>query len=136
MLQNSVLYCKVKHPLTTEEKLLIAVPDCLRKELLYMAQNAAGYQGTDKTIARLSDFTYRVGIAKDAGYHCTHCVACQMVKVPARPPASLQPVLTSRSWEIMGVDILKVPMSSKRNQYLLVAHDYMFFQMTLCNCTS
>ena len=82
-----------------------------------MAHNAAGHQGTDKTIARLSDFTNWVGIAKDARYHCTHCVTCQMVKAPARPPASLQPIATSRPWEIVGVNILKVPMSSRGNQY-------------------
>ena len=124
VLQNSVLYRKVKHPLTTEEKLLIVAPSSLRKEFLHMAHNAAGHQGTDKTIARLSDFTYWVGIAKDAGHYCTHCVTCQMVKAPARPPASLQPIVTRRPWEMVGVDILKVPMSSKGNQYLLVAQDY------------
>ena len=124
VLQNSVLYRKVKHPLTTEEKLLIVAPSFLRKEFLHMAHNAAGHQGTDKTIARLSEFTYWVGIAKDAGHYCTHCVTCQMAKAPARPPASLQPIVTRRPWEMVGVDILKVPMSSKGNQYLLVAQDY------------
>ena len=57
-------------------------------------------------------------------YHCTNCVTCQMVKAPARPPALLQPIATSRPWEMVGVDILKVPMSSKGNQYLLVVQDY------------
>ena len=122
--QNSVLYRKVKHPLTAEAKLLIVAPNSLRRKFLHMAHNAAGHQGTDKTIARLSDFTYWVGIAKDAGHHCTHCVTCQMVKAPARPPAPLQPIVTSRPWEMVGVDILKVPMSSKGNQYLLVVQDY------------
>ena len=111
VLQNLVLYCKVKFPLTTEEKLLIVAPNSLCKESLHVAHNAANHQGTDKTIiARLSDFTYWVGIASDAGCHCTHCVTCQMVKAPARPPASLQPIVTSRPWEIVGVDIVKVPM--------------------------
>ena len=95
---------KVKYPLTTGEKLLIVAPSSLRKEFLYMAHNAVGHQGIDKTIARLSDFTYWVGMAKDAGHYCTH----QMVKAPARPPASLQPIVTRRPWEMVGVDILKV----------------------------
>ena len=89
-----------------------------------MAHNAANHQGTDETISRLSDFTYRVGIAKDAGNRCTHCVTCEIVKAPARPPASLQPIVTTRPWEMVGVDILKVPMSSKGNKYLFVAQDY------------
>lgn len=102
VLQNSVLYRKVKHPLTAEQKLLIVAPNSLRKEFLHMAHNAVGHQGTDKTTARLSDFTYWVGIAKDAGHYCIHCVTCQMVKAPARPPASLQPIVTSRPWEMVG----------------------------------
>ena len=56
ILQHSVLYRKVKHPLTSEEKLLIVAPSSLRKKFLHMAHDAAGHQGTDKTIARLSDF--------------------------------------------------------------------------------
>ena len=114
----------MKHLLTAEEKLLMVAPNFLCKEFLHMAHNAAGHLGTAKTIARLSDFTYWVGIAKNAGYHCTHCVTCQMVKAPARPTASLQPIVTSRPWEMVGVDILKVPMSSKGNQHLLAAQDY------------
>ena len=125
VLQNSVLNCKVKHPSTAKEKLLTVAPNSLCKEFLHMAHNAADHQGTDKTIARLSDFSYWVGIAKDVGYHCTHCVTCQMVKAPARPPAPLQPIVTSWPWEMVDVDILhKVPMSSKINQYLLMAQDY------------
>ena len=52
VLQNSVLYRKVKHPLTAEEKLLIIAPNSLCKEFLHMAHNVVGHQGTDKTIAR------------------------------------------------------------------------------------
>ena len=37
---------------------------------------------------------------------------------------SVQPILTTRPWEMVGVDVLKVPMSNKGNQYLLVAQDY------------
>ena len=135
VLQNSVLYRKVKHPLTTEEKLLIVAPSSLRKEFLHMAHNAAGHQGTGKTIARLADFTYWVGMAKDAGHYCTHCATCQMVKAPARPPASLQPIVTRKPWEMVGVDILKVPMSSK-GQSVSTRGTGLLFQMALCNRTS
>ena len=100
-------------------------PNTLHKVFLHMAHSAAGHQGTDKTIARLSDFTYWVGMAKDAGHYCTHCVTCQMAKAPTRPPASLQPMVTSKPWEMVGIDILKVCMSSKGNQYLLVAQDHL-----------
>ena len=39
-------------------------------------------------------------------------------------PAPLQPVIASKPWELVAVDILKVPMSSSGNQYILVAQDY------------
>ena len=89
-----------------------------------MAHDTSGHQGTDKTLARLSDFTYWVGMARDVGNYCTCCVTCQMAKAPAAPPASLQPIVTSRPWELVAVDILKVPTSNRGNSYLLVAQDY------------
>ena len=123
-LQNSVLYHKMRHHSAAEEKLLIVVPATLHKKFLHIAHDAAGHQGTDQTLARLLDFTYWAGIAKDASHYCTNCITCHMVKAPARPPAPLQPIVTCRPWELVAVDILKVPMSSRGNQYLLVAQDY------------
>jgi len=38
--------------------------------------------------------------------------------------APLQPVIASKPWELVAVDILKVPMSVEGNQYLLVVQDY------------
>ena len=123
-LHDSVLYCKIKHPSIAEAKLLIVAPTSLCKKFLHMAHDASGHQGTDKTLARLSDFTYWVGMAREVGNYCTCCTTCQMVKAPATPPAPLQPIVTSRPWEMVAVDILKVPMSSRGNNYLLVAQDY------------
>jgi len=124
VLHDSLLYCKIKHPSTAEAKLLIVAPISLCKKFLYMAHDASGHQGTDKTLVRLSDFTYWVGMAKEVGNYCIWCTTCQMVKAPATPPAPLQPIVTSRPWEMVAVDILKVPMSSRGNNYLLVAQDY------------
>jgi len=47
-----------------------------------------------------------------------------MAKAPATPPAPLLPIVTSRPWEMVTMDILKVPMSSRGNNYLLVVQDY------------
>ena len=87
---------------SSEEKLLIVAPSSLRKKFLHMAHDAVGHQGTDKTIARLPDFTYWVGMAKHAGHYCSHCVICQKVKAPTRPPAPLQPIVTRKPWEMVG----------------------------------
>ena len=63
-------------------------------------------------------------MGRDVHTHCTRCVTCQCTKAAAPQPAPLQPVEASRPWELLEVDILKVPMSNRGNQYMLVAQDY------------
>jgi len=116
-----MLYRKVKTPTMYEEKLLLA---SLQKQILKSAHDNVGHQGVDRTMAQLSEAAYWVGMGRDVNTHCTHCVTCQHIKAAAPQPAPLQPVLASRPWELVAVDILKVPMSHKGNQYMLVAQDY------------
>ena len=108
----------------SQEKLLLVVPTSLQRQFLRTAHDKAGHQGTDRKMARLSEIAYWVGIAKDVGYYCNHCTTCQITKAPASQPAPLQPIVASQPWEMVAVDILKVPMSSRGNQYLLVIQDY------------
>ena len=75
-LQESVLYRKVKYPSVLQERLLIVVPTSLRREFLQTVHDKAGHQGTDRTMARLSEIAYWVGMAKDVGYYCNHCTTC------------------------------------------------------------
>ena len=75
-------------------------------------------------MARLSEIDYWVGMAKDVGYYCNHYTTCQITKALASQPAPLQTIVASQPWEMVAVDILKVPMSSRGNQYLLVIQDY------------
>ena len=67
---------------------------------------------------------YWVGMAKDVGCYCNHCTICQITKASANQPAPLQPIVASRPWEMVAVDIHKVLMSSRGNQYLLAIQDY------------
>ena len=123
-LTNSVLYRRMKSPTMVEKKLLIVVPQSMQKSFLEEAHDYAGHQGTERTLARLLENAYWVGMAKDVGQHCKHCVRCQVANAQANKPASLQPVIASRLWEMVAVDILKVPPSLQGNQYILVAQDY------------
>ena len=123
-LHQSILYRKVKTPTMHEEKLLLVAPASMRKQLLKNAHDNAGHQGADRTMARLSEAVYWVGMGKDVNTHCSHCVTCQHTKAAASRPAPLQPVVASRPWELVAVDILKVPMSRQGNQYMLVVQDY------------
>ena len=63
-------------------------------------------------------------MAKSTTHHCKVCIKCQISKATLPRPAPLQPILTTRPWEMVRVDVLKVPMSNKGNQYLLAAQDY------------
>ena len=89
-----------------------------------MAHDQSGHQGVDRTLSRLSDSTYWVGISRSVTRHCKFCVKCQLSKAPLPQPAPLQPVIATRPWKMVAIDILKVPTSTKGNQYLLVAQDY------------
>ena len=110
-LQETVLCRKVKSPTMSEEKLLIVIPYSLRKEFLAIAHDKAGHQGTDRTFSQLSQIAYWVGMSKEVTRYCSYCTRCQYTKSPPNQPAPLQPVIASRPWELVAVDILKVPMS-------------------------
>ena len=108
----------------SQQNLLIIVPASLRRQFLQTAHDQAGHQGADRTMARLSEMAYWVGLGKDIGNHCSHCTTCQFTKPPGNQAAPLQLIVASRPWEMVAVDSLKVPMSSRGNQYLLVIQDY------------
>ena len=84
----------------------------------------SGHQGAERTLSRLSEFSYWVGMAKDVSQYCSHCVPCQKAKAPLPKPVPMQPIIATRPWEMVAVDILKVPPSSRGNQYILVTQDY------------
>ena len=52
------------------------------------------------------------------------CHKCPISKTPARKPVPLQPIVTTRLWEMVAVEMLKVLPSLTGNQYVLVAQDY------------
>ena len=111
-LHQSVLHRKVNSPTMQEKKLLFIVPTSLQQQFLKRAHDESGHQGADRTMARLSEAAYWVGIGRDVSRYCNRCLTCQRTKAPVTHPAPLQPVVASRPWELVAVDVLKVPMSS------------------------
>ena len=73
------------------------------------AHDHVGHQGVEQTLARLMENACWVGMAKDVGKHCKHCFRCQTTNAQANKPVPIQSVMASRHWEVMAVDILKVP---------------------------
>ena len=123
VIHQSILCRKQSSP-TMNDKYLIVVPQSLQKTFLRLAHDESGHQGIDRTLSRLLDIAYWVGISKSVVRHCTFCVKCQLSKAPLTNPAPLQPIIATQPWEMVAVDVLKVPTSTKGNQYLLVVQDY------------
>ena len=110
-LSDSILYRKVKSPTMVEKKWLLIVPKSLHKHFLTEAHDHAGHQGAERTLDRLMQNAYWVGMARDVAQFCNHCIKCQTTKARPGVPAPLQPVIASRPWELVAVDVLKVPTS-------------------------
>ena len=123
-LQHYSICHKVRSPTSEVDKLLFIIPMSQQASFLRMAHDQSGHQGIDRTLARLSEMTYWAGMAHDVIRHCRYCRRCQITKAAETMPAPLQPVIDSQSWELVAVDILKVPTSSRENQYILVAQDF------------
>jgi len=115
ILNDSILYRVMKSPTMIKHKKLIVVPQSLNLE---HAHDLAGHPGMDRTLTRLMQTAYWVGMPKDVGHYYSCCLICQA------HPTPLQPVIASRPWEMVAVDVLKVSTSPQGNGYLLVAKDY------------
>ena len=99
---------------------------CCPKIACFLAEahKHTGHQGAERMLDRHMQNAYWVGMAKDVGQHCSCCIKCQTTKAHPHVPAPLQPVIASRPWELVAVDVLKVPISLQNNGYILVAQDY------------
>ena len=103
-----------------------------RKTFLIIAHDDSGHQGIDHTMARLSEMAYWVRMGKDIAHYCTHCFTCQVNKAPEQTTAPLQPVIATKSWELVAVDILKVPMSAEGISLYQLYHSGLFFKVAFC----
>ena len=107
-----------------EERYLIVVPQSLKRTFQAIAHNHSSHQGISRTLSSLLEIACWVGMSSDVAHCCNYCATFQATKALPSHPAPLQPVIASRPWGLVAVDILKVPMSAHGNQYILVAQDY------------
>ena len=52
--------------------------------------------------------------------YCMECTICQQAKLPTPTKAPLMSPPIGRPWEMLAVDVLVEPLSTKGNHYLLV----------------
>ena len=86
--------------------------------------SAGRHQGTEKTLDRLKQMAYWVGMAKATELYCRSCNVCQQSKLPMALAVPMTNVPIGRPWQMLAVDVLEVPMSSHGNRYLLVLQNY------------
>ena len=119
--------CRQYSPNPLDQMVTVPIlPPSFQKEALIRNHNAptAGHQGVAKTFERLCREAYWVDMAKHVEQHCRECTVCQQSKLSMPQRAPLQNITIGRPWQMVAVDVLKVPLSTNNNQYLLVLQDY------------
>ena len=107
---------------------LVVVPRALRAEVLseLHAGVTSGHMGEKKTLARLRQRFYWVGMRSDVTEWCRACDVCSAKKGPARRNrAPLQVYQVGAPMERVAVDIAgPLPLTPRGNRYICVAMDY------------
>ena len=107
------------------ERCVPVIPSSLREVIMKDCHIGAGcHLGPEKLYHTLQLSCYWPGMSDDVINFCTSCVTCQQFKPygPKKAPLGTMPI--GRPWEFVATDILKVPVSVKGCQYILVFQDY------------
>ena len=127
-LENGVLQRRWEDVATGGSVWLLVVPRTLRAELLGEAHGgvSSGHLGRKKTLCRLRERTYWVGMRSDVAEWCKVCQTCAARKGPAhRTRAPLQLHQVAAPMERVAVDIAgPFPCTPRGNRFICVAMDY------------
>jgi len=113
--------------LRDENKLLLLVPDSLKNEVLETYHNhpLGGHLSKAKLFPQLKERFYWEGMQKDVLNHTRNCPDCLKVKTRAHPNQGLlRPIVVTRPFQLVGVDIAILRQSSNSYRYILVTVDY------------
>ena len=119
--------CRQYAPGPTNEKIEVPlIPLSCQQQVLHSCHNApsSGHQGVNKTLARLRQEAFWVGMAEDVEVYCHKCIKCQQAKHPTPTHVPMNSIPIGRTWQMIAVDILEVPVSKNNNHYLMVVQDY------------
>ena len=106
----------------------VVVPPELRSQLLAEAHDSifAGHFSEFKVYDKLRRLYWWPKMRAEVRRFCRSCLSCASRKGPGRairPP--LQPIPTKGPFHRVGVDVLKMPLSSSGNKYIIVFMDYL-----------
>ena len=110
------------------KKWLTIVPQGQKKDIMAQSHGAvaSGHFGIKKTLLRLREKFYWIGMRRDVIEWCRTCTACAAKKGPHRTAhAPLQIMNAGSPMERVAIDIAgPLPVSTSGNRYILVAMDY------------
>ena len=113
---------------TSPDRWHLVVPQSLKLTLLEEHHDGkfAGHFAERKIYATISTRYWWKGMRADVRYFCRSCLVCASRKGTGRkrrPP--LQSIPVGRPFEMVGVDVLQLPLSNQGHQYAVVFLDYL-----------
>ena len=104
-----------------------AVPRQLRKELIEESHRGrmGGHFSGDRLYRTLSRHWWWEGMYQDVVTYCKNCPECAIVAgggCQHRPP--LYPIPVQRPFQIVGVDLMELPLTQQGNRYVIVFQDF------------
>ena len=121
LLDGGTIYRK-----SPDGQMKLVVPRSLQKEVLEHCRDlpAGGHLGIDKTFMRIRESFYWPGYPRSVKQYVASCQVYQERNAPpVNPRAGLQPVNTSRPFQLVAMD-LELPRSTQGSKYCLVISDY------------
>jgi len=110
---------------TVQSKLIL--PKELVRDVMYELHDSliGGHLGIAKTYSKVMDIFYWFEMRRDVENYVRNCHICESLKNPVETQrAPLHPHSSGAPLEKIAVDILVVPISDKRNKYIIVIGDY------------
>ena len=107
---------------------LLFVPPTLRHQVLLdnHTDKLAGHLATNKTLRRISSKFWWPNLYTDVYTFVKQCAACNVSHGKLRiNQGTPQPIVVSRVFEIVGIDLLTLPVTRSNNKYVIVAVDHL-----------
>lgn len=125
---GGVLYRKWVEEETSRHYWQLVVPVTKQKEVLWHFHDAptAGHLGSIRTMMKIRQNFYWVGLKDDARRYCQSCDKCAARKPEQKyPRGNLRQYMVGEPMERMAVDVLgPLPQTTRGNRYIVVIADY------------
>jgi len=108
-----------------------AVPHHLRTQIMEESHSGpmAGHFSGEKLYKLLVTHWWWQGMYSDVMSYCMSCPQCAIVNAAGRvnKPPPLHPISVSQPFQIIGVDIMDLPLTKSGNRHVVVFQDFLSF---------